>query len=1532
MAQNIKLKRSSVAGKVPSTAQLEAGEIAINTADGKLYFERDDSTIQTIVTTNAVITGSLNINGPITGSDVQIDQWGSISASLSAISTGTATQNLQNVTDNGSTTTNAITAPSFTGSLSGTASYASFAATAATASTSDFVNILSTSLPNTYYVTFNGGTGRQTQLLNGTMEYRANTDTLIVTNISGADSVTSLDVSIDGWGSVSASLSAIQSGANTVTLQDVTDNGNTTTNSITAASFTGSLFGTASYATQALTASYSLTATSSSHALNANNALTASYVASASYTPTLQQVTNAGNSTTNDIILSGSLVFGLPDNNISIGKDSLLGSAMVQNIAIGTNALKSGSNNGINIAIGHSALASGSAPGTNLAIGNSALFYYGLSNATALGHDSLTYALVAGGATGVGRRALGGAVNAYGTTAVGYEAGYGNSGVDVTTFASASVYLGYRAEPFNSQSINEIVIGASVTGKGNNTVTIGNASITDNYFSGNISGSDVNIDNWGSVSASLASIGNNTVSSSYALSASYAETADLATTAINTSYAQNVVVTGKNLSGGTITKGTPLYFTGSGTSGNTVGIYPADAGNPARMPAGGIAGESITDGSEGLVLINGYIDGVATSAFTPGAQVFVAVGGGYTDIPPTGSALVQKLGNVEKSHPSAGSGVINGPGAVRSVPNIASGFTWVGAANGVATPTAVSSLSVASAVSASYAATASYLNPLNQALQITGDLTTSGSITTIGNVTITGSLNILGSTTFTSVTSSTLVVDSNIIYVNAAAGVGSQFAGLGIVDTEDINSTASFLWDSINHYWIESVPTHELGYSSSLFVLGPESSGSVGSEIQLGENKITVARGGHHLYDSNITDTGTLVSVNSNTEITGSLNVSQQASFASGVTVVGNLQVFGTSSFTYVTSSQLNVDNSFISVNVFEPAERFGGLKVYDSGSSTATASLAWDSLHNHWVYQNASGSTYSGGMFIAGPRNTGSLGDEPTLTKWMVTRGDGGDHVNDTQIYSSGSVTKITGSLTTSGKVYIETVDNYGSDPDKFLSIVNNEVVYRTGAQLLSDIGGQTAGTFVQNAGSGGTARYIMRYEDSNSATTSSIYETATGNIGIRKTTAGAALDVNGSAIVTGSLNVSGIGYLASVTSSGDIQVNGVTVGRGTGNSNTNILLGSGSLGSLTTGTHNIVVGVGSNVSSTTSQRNAFVGNQVFTAGSSAQRSVGMGYQAMYNSSAANIFESVAIGYQSQYVGGGIGNVAVGAGTMVGGSATNDVGNYNTAVGTYSMGNAPGVGNENVGIGTDTLFSLVSGSRNVAVGNQALAGNTNQSNNIAIGYRTLYRTGESNSNGGSNIGIGDQAGTNMYSGSNNIFIGTNAGAQFNTVINNVVIGGFNGSASPLASQNGNMILATGNGTIRMFVTGSNGNIALGGHTNPQYKVDISGSLGIRGTATVVQEGIQVSGTSTLTVASISTTSYDGAFLDYLIVSGSNRRAGTLTTVWTASDIEWKDTSTMDLGSTNGAEFTPAINGSNADLVLAVPAGTWTVKGHLRYM
>ncbi len=216
------------------------------------------------------------------------------------------------------------------------------------------------------------------------------------------------------------------------------------------------------------------------------------------------------------------------------------------------------------------------------------------------------------------------------------------------------------------------------------------------------------------------------LSSSFAISASHSELADLATLATNATYAQNTITTGKNLHNTTIAKGTPLFFTGSGTAGNLVGVYPADAGNPDRMPAGGVAGESLAVGAEGIVLLDGYIGGVDTSLFSSGDEVFVAVGGGYTNVAPTGSALIQHLGNVEKSAVN-GSGVIQMMGEVRGLPNIQQGYAWVGDSNGV--PQAVSTGSWGGGGTpidtGSFATTGS--NVFTSEQTVIGDVTISGS-------------------------------------------------------------------------------------------------------------------------------------------------------------------------------------------------------------------------------------------------------------------------------------------------------------------------------------------------------------------------------------------------------------------------------------------------------------------------------------------------------------------------------------------------------------------------------------------------------------------------------------------------------------------------------------------------------------------------------------------------------------------------------------------------------------------------------------
>ncbi len=44
MANTVRLKRSAVQGKVPTTSDLALGELGVNTYDGKLFTKKNDGT------------------------------------------------------------------------------------------------------------------------------------------------------------------------------------------------------------------------------------------------------------------------------------------------------------------------------------------------------------------------------------------------------------------------------------------------------------------------------------------------------------------------------------------------------------------------------------------------------------------------------------------------------------------------------------------------------------------------------------------------------------------------------------------------------------------------------------------------------------------------------------------------------------------------------------------------------------------------------------------------------------------------------------------------------------------------------------------------------------------------------------------------------------------------------------------------------------------------------------------------------------------------------------------------------------------------------------------------------------------------------------------------------------------------------------------------------------------------------------------------------------------------------------------------
>jgi hypothetical protein len=134
----------------------------------------------------------------------------------------------------------------------------------------------------------------------------------------------------------------------------------------------------------------------------------------------------------------------------------------------------------------------------------------------------------------------------------------------------------------------------------------------------------------------------------------------------------------KNTSGGSLSKGTPVYATGSVGASGTVEVQASLAGTASTMPALGLLDGTLANNAQGSATIIGVIRQVDTSSYSVNDSLYVSVSGGLTNVRPTGaSELVQKIGRVVRSHASTGEILVLGAGRANDVPNniVAGGLT-----------------------------------------------------------------------------------------------------------------------------------------------------------------------------------------------------------------------------------------------------------------------------------------------------------------------------------------------------------------------------------------------------------------------------------------------------------------------------------------------------------------------------------------------------------------------------------------------------------------------------------------------------------------------------------------------------------------------------------------------------------------------------------------------------------------------------------------------------------------------------------------
>ena len=147
------------------------------------------------------------------------------------------------------------------------------------------------------------------------------------------------------------------------------------------------------------------------------------------------------------------------DNNVGLGYNAL--NALTtgdSNTAVGAYALTDNLTGEYNIAIGVEALKNPQAPSKNIMIG------YQAGLATTLNVPTANI--------GVGYQALKSLSNGNFNVALGTNAG------DVISTGDNCVVLGHGADPSGADAQNQIVIGASTTGTGDNEIALGNTSIS----------------------------------------------------------------------------------------------------------------------------------------------------------------------------------------------------------------------------------------------------------------------------------------------------------------------------------------------------------------------------------------------------------------------------------------------------------------------------------------------------------------------------------------------------------------------------------------------------------------------------------------------------------------------------------------------------------------------------------------------------------------------------------------------------------------------------------------------------------------------------------------------------------------------------------------------------------------------------------------------------------------------------------------------------------------------------------------------
>jgi hypothetical protein len=406
--------------------------------------------------------------------------------------------------------------------------------------------------------------------------------------------------------------------------------------------------------------------------------------------------------------------------------------------------------------------------------------------------------------------------------------------------------------------------------------------------------------------------------------------------------------------------------------GNNVVASIGVDGIVATVPAGTVSGSSqLTSSYDSRYVLSGSItqttwDNIASkpSGIVSGSsQIDITSTTGYT----TFSSSIKTVTDTFATSASIASATS------ASISDLSSSVKLV-------TDTFPTSASVASATSNSISTLSGSV--FTNYAKLNSDNVFTGTQVITGSLFVSSNLVVQGSSSLQNITASAVSIGTNTVILNTA-NPSVRYGGISVTDSGSAaGKSGSLYFDSTDDEWIFVHQGNE-AVTSSVMITGPETYNNVGNEINLTDNRVPKIQSGFHIVDSNISDNGTLVTINSATQISGSLGVTGSLTI-NGTDVITNQQTISASawgafqsasSYSSSLATSISASNYIITINsasVSSVSSSFGSRILTIEGKTLVSGSSQIDVMSTTNIARLATtgSNTFTGTQTISGSLN----------------------------------------------------------------------------------------------------------------------------------------------------------------------------------------------------------------------------------------------------------------------------------------------------------------------------------------------------------------------------------------------------------------------------------------------------------------------------------------------------------------------------------------------------------------------------------